>query len=192
MQRIDYSNCTNKHVVQTMIFNNAVANGIYKVVGLGGSETINTYVNTLRKCGIKKLISYENNFEKAIIAKANSHHIFTKVIPEDIIHAEIEDNTWYDLDFCGTIKFVSKHIAKFKRNSSFTFSARSKGSTIESQLKTFFKIKGESMKKITSMIQIPGTNVSLGEIEVRTKVNKKYYRLYKYRDNTVMFVVSTF
>jgi hypothetical protein len=95
-----------------------------KLVGLAGPD-IQEYIKWCNKYGYSNIEVYETNFNVMFhqlktfgtIAPIGFHYT-------DILQAPYEENTFYDLDFCGSVRYLDQHINKFKSNFMMTFSTR--------------------------------------------------------------------
>lgn len=125
MIKSSYSESVNKKVVQNLIYN-GIQNKFNHLIGLGGPD-LPDYLKLAKKAGIRDAIIYEYNANQLLIQASKPNKTLpTKVIYGDIIRAQPQQiNTFYDLDFCCSVKSAIEHIKKFKDDSCvFTFSIR--------------------------------------------------------------------
>jgi hypothetical protein len=112
------------------------------VIGLPGPD-INDYIRYMRSKGCENLELYENDknvmLKQLIMLSENEDNI--RFIYGDIINASpAESHTLYDLDFCATVKFLKRHIQKFRNSFIMTFSLRI---GVENTIKEFFAARGD-------------------------------------------------
>lgn len=152
-----------------------------KMISLAGPNLL-SYVSMIPK-KVRQVQVFENNSAVMLtqlpqLPKSNrtiSYH-FT-----DIIYAQAEKSTFYDLDFCCTVKKAERHIRKF-RNCPFsvTLSLRQKGG-LEETLRDFFNICEE---RVITNTPTPYYNL--------VKTNKNTYLYIVYYDNNPMITIFKF
>lgn len=112
------------------------------IVGLVGPD-INECLSKYRQYGFKNVTIYERDVQTFIkqMQVANNHNF--NYVFGDIFHVnpDLED-TLYDLDYCVTVRYMTHHIAKFKKNFIMTFSKRISD---KETMSTFFKARGEKL-----------------------------------------------
>lgn len=141
--RTSYKDAKKKHLIREFILQRFE---FEKIVGLAGPD-IEEYLDYLHKKGAKEFEIYEHNSEILAIQNAKLQDIpfdNVKVINNDILCADSNTpKTFYDLDFCDSVKYLQEHIAKFTDNFIMTFSTRI---GIDYTIKTFFEAKKEIIK----------------------------------------------
>jgi len=168
-----YINSSNKHAVREFLIQRFQ---FESVVGLAGPD-INEYLAYLESKGCKQFEIYENNSQVALqqLSKIKSKSKIA-VICGDILKANPEkENVLFDLDFCASVRFLTDHIAKFKKNFIMTFSYRI---GLQETIDTFFKARKERVLfSVDHLSPIPHTIY-------RTK--KGQYLFIKYWDTSAM------
>jgi hypothetical protein len=122
-------------------------NGYYrKLIGLAGPH-IEDYIVRMEAKGFQEFTIYEKDGLTAINQLASiKKPIVLKM--EDVLSADAnEEDTFYDLDFCGTVRYLKEHIAKFKNRFIMTFCCRV---SITETLDTFFSVRGENILSASS------------------------------------------
>jgi L-rhamnose mutarotase len=135
-----YINSSNKHAVREFLIQRFQ---FESVVGLAGPD-INEYLAYLESKGCTQFEIYENNSEVALqqLSKIKSKSKIA-LICSDIIKANPDkENVLFDLDFCASVRFLTDHIAKFKKNFIMTFSYRI---GLQETIDTFFKARKEKV-----------------------------------------------
>ena len=135
-----YINSSNKHAVREFLIQRFQ---FESVVGLAGPD-INEYLAYLESKGCTKFEIYENNSQVALqqLSKIKSKSKVA-LICSDIIKANPDkENVLFDLDFCASVRFLTDHIAKFKKNFIMTFSYRI---GLQETIDTFFKARKEKV-----------------------------------------------
>lgn len=168
-----YINSSNKHAVREFLIQRFQ---FESVVGLAGPD-INEYLAYLESKGCKQFEIYENNSQVALqqLSKIKSKSKIA-LICGDILKANPEkENVLFDLDFCASVRFLTDHIAKFKKNFIMTFSYRI---GLQETIDTFFKARKERVLfSVDHLSPIPHTIY-------RTK--KGQYLFIKYWDTSAM------
>ena len=117
-----------------------------RLVGLAGPH-IEDYIVYMKSKGFQEFTIYEKDGLTVINQLASiKEPIVLKM--EDILAANADEtDTFYDLDFCGTVRYLKEHIAKFKNRFIMTFCCRV---SIVETLDTFFSVRGESILNASS------------------------------------------
>ena len=135
-----YLTSSNKHAVREFLIQRFQFESI---VGLAGPD-INEYLAYLESKGCTQFEIYENNSQVALqqLSKIRSKSKIA-LICSDIIKANPDkENVLFDLDFCASVRFLTDHIAKFKKNFIMTFSYRI---GLQETIDTFFKARREKV-----------------------------------------------
>jgi len=135
-----YIDSSNKHAVREFLIQRFQ---FESVVGLAGPD-INEYLAYLESKGCKEFEIYENNSQVALqqLSKIKSKSKIA-LICGDVLKANSDkQNVLFDLDFCASVRFLTKHIAKFKSNFIMTFSYRI---GLQETIDTFFKARREKV-----------------------------------------------
>ena len=148
-----YINSSNKHAVREFLIQRFQ---FESVVGLAGPD-INEYLAYLESKGCTQFEIYENNSQVALqqLSKIRSKSKIA-LICGDILKANPDkENVLFDLDFCASVRFLTEHIAKFKKNFIMTFSYRI---GLQETINTFFKARKEKvLHKMNFSSPIPHT-----------------------------------
>lgn len=147
MTKKTYTDAARKHAVREFMFSYFKFS---KIVGLAGPD-INEYIKWCRARGFTDFEIFESN-PKVVLNQLSkidkSENITLKF--DDILKAQVKDNrTFYDLDYCATVRYLTGHIQKFKNNFIMTFSLR--GVSKKETLDTFFETRNE---QIVSKLEI--------------------------------------
>ena len=167
-----------KKEVRDFLFSLFMDMHLNKIVGLAGPN-IQDYINFCKSKGFTEFEIYEKD---GIVAMHQLIHLQDRIQLnlKDILHAPADEpNTFYDLDYCGTVRYLKEHIAKFKNRFIMTFCSRV---SIEETIATFFGVRGETILE---------TNVKTSPInhtEYITNVGKYIYA--GYRDTTPMCCIA--
>lgn len=152
------------------------------VIGLAGPD-IEEYITYLKKKGYKNFEIYENSpnvLVKQLIALKTENNL--SLIYEDILKADAnKSNVLYDLDFCGSVRYLQEHIAKFKNNFIMTFSSRI---GIQETIDTFFQARKE---QIISQID---KETPIKQTLIQT--NNGNYSFIRYYDTSAMCCFAKF
>lgn len=135
-----YNDSYNKKAVREFIIQRFQ---FQSIVGLAGPD-INDYLQHLESKGCKEFEIYENNSMVALqqLAKVKTKSKLA-IVCGDILSANPnKPNTLFDLDFCGSVRFLQEHIAKFKDNFIMTFSTRI---GLKETIDTFFSARKETI-----------------------------------------------
>lgn len=135
-----YNDSYNKKAVREFIIQRFQ---FQSIVGLAGPD-INDYLQHLESKGCKEFEIYENNSMVALqqLAKVRTKSKLA-IVCGDILSANPnKPNTLFDLDFCGSVRFLQEHIAKFKDNFIMTFSTRI---GLKETIDTFFSARKETI-----------------------------------------------
>jgi hypothetical protein len=163
-----------KKEVRDFLFSLFMDMHLRKIVGLAGPN-IQDYINFCKSKGFTEFEIYEKD---GLVAMHQLIHLQDRVQLnlKDILHANADEpDTFYDLDYCGTVRYLKEHIAKFKNRFIMTFSCRvSKQETID----TFFGVRGETIKKVSD------NEYPIKHTEYITNAGKYIFALYK--DTTPM------
>lgn len=131
-----------KREVRDFLFSLFTEMELKKIVGLAGPY-IEDYISYCKSKGYTDFEIYEKDSITAIHQLSNLSHEGVQLKLKDIISAnEQEKNTLYDLDFCGTVRYLKDHIAKFKERFIMTFSFRI---STQETIDTFFSARGETV-----------------------------------------------
>lgn len=164
----------NKKAVRNFLFSFFQNKKLNRIVGLAG-PLIKEYTHFCMSKGYNEFEIYEKDPSTAINQLAN---IDTKIELKlkDILEANPEQtNALYDLDFCGTVRYLKEHISKFKNNFIMTFSVRV---SLQETIETFFTVRDEEV------IRVYVKNTPMKHTEYHT--NKGKYIHIVYRDTSTM------
>lgn len=160
MTKKTYTDAKRKHAVREFMFSYFKFS---KIVGLAGPD-INEYIKWCRARGFTDFEIFESNFKVLFnqLSKIDKKENISLKFG-NIIQAEVKDNrTFYDLDYCASIRYLSEHIEKFKDNFIMTFSLR--GVSKQETLDTFFKTRNEQI---------------VSEVEIKTPIKHTIYKTNK-------------
>lgn len=164
-----------KREVRDFLFSFFTDMQLKKIVGLAGPH-IEDYISYCKSKGYTDFDIYEKDSITAIHQLSILSHKGVQLKLKDVITAnEQEPHTLYDLDYCGTVRYLTDHIAKFKDRFIMTFCAR-----VSSQetVNTFFNARSETIIKKQENIQ------PMKHIEYFT--DKGIYIYLTYRDTVPM------
>jgi hypothetical protein len=133
-----------KKEVRDFLFSLFVDMELYRIVGLAGPN-IQDYIDYCKSKGFTEFEIYEKD---GLVAMHQLIYLKDRVQLnlKDILHANAEQQyTLFDLDFCGTVRYLKDHIAKFKDRFIMTFSHRI---PLEETINTFFGVRGETILKV--------------------------------------------
>lgn len=138
-----YTDSVNKKKVRDYVFEYYKHKGFDTIIGLAGPD-INTYIEKCQQLGCDTFEIYEKDAPTAVKQiKALRTTAKVSLKYTDILNADANrHNALYDLDFCASVRYLKKHIAKFKDNFIMTFSTRI---GVEETIKTFFKARREKI-----------------------------------------------
>jgi hypothetical protein len=181
MTKGSYLDAKNKLKVRNAfftIFRSPLTEPKNKLVGLAGPD-INNYVQWCNKIGITDLELYELDIRVMMYQLKTFGMIFPKqLIHGDIINAVPNDkNTIYDLDFCGTVKHLTDHIAKFDDNAIMTFSKRISD---KQNFEIFFEAKNEEIGFVSKK----------NNYTVFTTIKNNVYLYIPYMDTSPMCTIA--
>jgi hypothetical protein len=181
--KIDYTKAYRKKLVQQIVFDDFKQRGMTKLVGLAGPN-ITDYLSFVKSKGIKQAEVYERDYVNLIYQMSDfKPPIKTTVKYQDILHADIQENVIYDLDFCCTIKNAEQHIKKFKHNAIITLALRKIG--LMPTLKKFCKIVSKVKPDIHLNVEVtPNFKVHL------LSFGNQSYTAYQYHDTTPMLLIK--
>lgn len=183
IRKTDYSKSYRKKLVQQIVFDDFKQRGMTKLVGLAGPN-ITDYLTFVKSKGIKQAEVYERDFVNLIHQMADfKPPIKTKVLYQDILHADLQQDVIYDLDFCCTINSAEPHIKKFKNNAIFTLALRGVG--LMPTLERFCKL----VSKIKSDIHINVHQTDNFKMHL-LYFGKQSYTVYHYCDTSPMVVIK--
>lgn len=132
-----------KKEVRDFLFSFFTDMQLNKVVGLAGPH-IEDYISYCKSKGYTEFEIYEKDGLTALHQLSSLSHTGVNLKLKDVSTADPEEvNTLYDLDYCGTIKHLKDHVAKFKDRFIMTFCIR-KFST-QDTVETFFSTRGETI-----------------------------------------------
>ena len=129
-----------KKEVRDFLFSFFTDMQLKKIVGLAGPN-IEDYINYCKSKGYTDFEIYEKDGITAIHQLSHLSHEGIQLKFKDIIHAnEDQSDALYDLDYCGTVRHLKDHIAKFKDRFIMTFCARV---PFQETIDTFFGTRQE-------------------------------------------------
>jgi hypothetical protein len=183
MRKLDYTKAYRKKLVQQIVFDDFKTRGLSKIVGLAGPN-ITDYLSFAKSKGIKQAEIYEKDYVNLLHQMSDFRPpIKTTVLYQDILHADVQQNVLYDLDFTCTIKNAEQHIKKFKNNAIITLALRKIG--LIPTLKKFCKIVSKLKPEIKLNIEVnPNYKVHL------LKFEEESYTVYQYHDTTPMVLIK--
>lgn len=184
-KKTSYLHSTNKRIVQNIIFSKLEKKKLSKIVGLAGPNITN-YLSILNDFKVKQAEIYEYDISKIALQLQNYKPIIdNEVIYSDVLYATPnKSNTFYDLDFCCSIKNATKHIQKFTNNVCYTLSIRPVG--LEKTIKEFSKLVDSTKNPVFTLIKSNDEYKSYNLI-----TNTKKYKCYIYRDTSPMLTISS-
>ena len=167
-----------KKEVRDFLFSFYTDMQLNKIVGLAGPH-IQDYINFCKSKGYTEFEIYEKDGLTAmhqLIQLKDSVQLKLK----DILEANPnEPSTLYDLDYCGTVRYLKKHIAKFQDKFIMTFSQRI---PLQETIDTFFSVRDEKVIK---------TYVKTSPIKhTEYHTNKGKYIYAGYRDSSAMCCIA--
>jgi hypothetical protein len=167
-----------KKEVRDFLFSFYTDMQLNKIVGLAGPH-IQDYINFCKSKGYTEFEIYEKDGLTAmhqLIQLKDSVQLKLK----DILEANPnEPGTLYDLDYCGTVRYLKEHIAKFQDKFIMTFSQRI---PLQETIDTFFSVRDEKVIK---------TYVKTSPIKhTEYHTNKGKYIYAGYRDSSVMCCIA--
>ena len=131
-----------KREVRNFLFSFFKDMQLSKIVGLAGPN-IQEYIEFCKSKGFSEFEIYEIDGLTAIHQLASINDKVTLKLT-DIINAKADEpNTFYDLDYCVTGRYMTQHMAKFKHRFIMTFSVR--GVSIKETMDRFFKARDEKV-----------------------------------------------
>lgn len=132
-----------KKEVRDFLFSFYADMQLNKIVGLAGPQ-IQDYINFCKSKGYTEFEIYEKDRITAIHQLVQlKDNVQLKL--KDILEANPnEPGTLYDLDYCGTVRHLKEHIAKFQDKFIMTFSCRIPQ---EETIETFFSVRDEKIIK---------------------------------------------
>jgi hypothetical protein len=139
-----YEDAFNKKRCREFLFSLFADKHLDGLIGLAGPD-INQYISWCKQKGYNDLELWENTPD---VLFNQMKDINSSVVLKygDILNTNIKPNVLYDLDYCVTIKYMSKHLKRFKDNFIMTFSLRfGENETIN----TFFKDRREKIMSVT-------------------------------------------
>ncbi len=170
--KLTYSKAHNKKFLRNNLF--PVGK---KIIGLAGPD-IEEYVDFLQQKGYKDISIYENNPGIFLNQLLHMKNLPIKYRLEDILLAPYEENTFYDLDFCGHITSFKAHIKKFHSNFILTVSELMKKKW--SSIPLFLKYREEELLD----------TIQISDNEQLIISNKKKYSCYTYFDTSWMLIIK--
>lgn len=131
-----------KKEVRDFLFSFFTDMHLRKIVGLAGPH-IQDYIEYCKSKGYTQFEIYEKDPITALHQLGSLKDSGIQIKLKDVIDANSEEpETLYDLDYCGTIRYLKDHVAKFKDKFIMTFCSRvSKVETIT----TFFSVREETV-----------------------------------------------
>lgn len=183
IRKTDYSKSYKKKLVQQIVFDDFKQKGMNKLVGLAGPN-ITDYLSFVKSKGIKQAEVYERDYLNLIMQMQDfKPPIKTTVKYQDVLHADVQENVIYDLDFCCTINGAEPHIKKFKKNAIFTLALRGVG--LMPTLQRFCKLVSE----LKSNIQLNVHQTKNFKMHI-LYFGKTSYTVYHYCDTSPMIVIK--
>ncbi len=132
-----------KKEVRDFLFSFFADMQLNKIVGLAGPH-IKDYITYCKSKGYTEFEIYEKDGITALHQLSRLSHEGVHLKLKDVFTANPDEcGTLYDLDYCGTIKYLKDHVAKFKDRFIMTFCVR-KFST-QDTVETFFNARGETI-----------------------------------------------
>lgn len=176
---------TNKRIVQKEIFSNLKKRKLSKVIGLGGPNITN-YLLLLNSFNVEQAEIYEYDISKLALQLKNYKPVIkSEVLFGDVFYAQPnQSDTFYDLDFCCSIKNARTHVQKFTKNVCYTLSLRPIG--FEQTIKEFAKLIDGTKKPLLTFIESND-----GFKSYRLKTDSKKFMCYVYKDTTPMLTISS-
>jgi len=132
-----------KKEVRDFLFSFYADMQLNKIVGLAGPH-IQDYINFCKSKGYTEFEIYEKDGVTAIHQLVQLKDTVQLKL-KDILEANPnEPGTLYDLDYCGTVRYLKEHISKFKEKFIMTFSCRVPQ---KETIGTFFSVRDEKIIK---------------------------------------------
>lgn len=173
--KLSYINATNKRTIREELLKRHTYT---KLIGLAGPN-LHQYMSQCKRAGIKHVTVYEKNSHVMI---KQLPYIIKHSIPYrfmDILHAALQKDTLYDLDFCCSIKSVEQHIKKFKRNFMLTVSER--GGAKWWSIPYFLEYRKETEKE----------RIQITKNQLIIKSDKGQYLCTFYQDSSRMLTITS-
>lgn len=178
MIKASYKEAKNKKAVREFLFsffNNS------SIIGLAGPD-INDYLQWCKDHGYEKVEIWEN--ESSVMMKQLSEIDSTSPLMYkfgDIIKAQSDLKSVYDLDFCKTIASLYEHIKKFKEEK-FVMTFCTRGIGNQETINKFFDSRKEA---IITMVE---EYTPLHHFKIHTAFGK--YMICPYFDTTPMISIA--
>jgi hypothetical protein len=186
-----YTECPRKAFIKQLVYPNY--SHLDRVEGLAGPNIVE-WVHWMRKNHFKRLFSWEHDTKtlttQALSLKENGIKA-VRLRQGDILNAEVRNDTFYELDFCGPMESFIPHIRKFTDNVMFNVTLRPGpkkfnedgeiGTYKKEAIAMFFRERNEW--RIGIPIQI-SKNVELVE------TTKGRYIIATYRDTQAMLTIA--
>jgi len=143
MTKSSYKEAFRKHKLREFVMNvTQPYRPKSKIVGLAGPD-INEYIKWCNSYGYTNIEVYEMN-RQVMLHQLNTLGgiLPINLVNADILKAPYEPNTFYDLDFCGSVRHLQDHISKFDSHFMMTFSTRI---GVSETIATFMNARDEDM-----------------------------------------------
>lgn len=152
-----------------------------RVVALAGPNIL-SYVDMLPK-QVREVEIWENDGDTMLMQLSELHKIKGRKVTYrfgDVINADVRDDTFYDLDFCRSMKYAHRYIAKFK-DCSFMITCSNRDSS--------FELTGEMF--LLSIKEMLVYKMPYGQFDL-IKTDKNDYLYAIYRDTQHMTSIFKF
>jgi hypothetical protein len=179
-----YKDSKRKKIVQKEVYKE-IKGKYTHLIGLGGPD-LNEYLKLAKYAGIKNALIYEFNVDQLLIqASKPINTLSTRVIFGDIYQSPCKmKDTFYDFDFCCSVKTAQEHIKKFKNDPVlFTFSIRPLG--LNNSIKLYVSSVQKSYKYNLELIKV---NPFFRKYQLNLKDSVQ--TVYIYRDSVPMLVIN--
>lgn len=172
-------NRSKKREVRSLLFSFFKHMQLSKIVGLAGPN-IQEYIEFCKSQGFTEFEIYEMDSLTAIHQLASINDKVTLKLT-DILNANPDEpNTFYDLDYCVTGRYMTQHMAKFQHRFIMTFSTR--GVSVKETMERFFKARDEKV------IGVDYPRYPFPAVEYYT--NKGKYLQLSYKDTSPMMCLA--
>lgn len=178
MTKASYKEASNKRIAREFLFSFYNKSAI---VGLAGPD-INEYLKWCKSMKFDKVELWENN-SQVMLKQLSSIKTSLPVSYKfgDIVNAENDKRTLYDLDFCSNICSLYSHIKKF-REEKFVITFSNRPMSVEKSVDLFFKTRKETV--ISSVCK----SSPIEHYSVRTSFGK--YIIVTYFDTCSMISIA--
>lgn len=175
MTKHTYKNAYNKKEVREYIFSYFKDKYLGSLVGLAGPD-IRDYVNFCRSKKYRNIEVWENNPTVMVHQLSNMPKRPIRYKFGNILDADVNHWTLFDLDYCVSVRYMKEHIQKFKDNFIMTFSTRI---GVQETIDKFFQFRREP---IVNQYDVEGPG--LRNIIFQTKLGN--YLFITYHDTSAM------